>query len=306
VLRLQLVGANPHAAVSGVDELPGRVNYVVGQDSTQWHTNIPTYTKVKYESVYPGVDLIYYGTDQRQLEYDFRVAPGSDPTSIRLKFEGVDTLKVDSAGDLVLRTAGGEIRQQRPFIYQEVAGVRQAVAGGYVRKGKREVAFHVSHYDASFPLIIDPVITYSTYLGGSGHESSPDADAGNDITLDTASNIGPDLVVSAFSAPTSGGAGTIITVTDTAKNQGGSGAGASTTKFYLSTNTSFGTGDVLLGSRAAPALAAGASHAASTSLTIPTGTARGSYFLLAVSDATQVVTEAKEGNNVKSRALTIP
>jgi hypothetical protein len=125
-------------------------------------------------------------------------------------------------------------------------------------------------------------------------------------TKTKALSLGPDLVVSALSAPVSGGAGTPITVTDTAKNQGGSAAGASTMKFYLSTNTSFGTGDVLLGSRAVPALAADASHAASTSLTIPSGTVRGSYFLLAVSDATQAVTEAKEGNNVKSKALTIP
>lgn len=92
VVRLQLVGANPHAAVSGVGELPGRVNYVVGQDSTKWHTDIPTYAKVKYEGVYPGIDLIYYGTAQRQLEYDFQVAPGINPTTIKLKFEGVDTL----------------------------------------------------------------------------------------------------------------------------------------------------------------------------------------------------------------------
>jgi hypothetical protein len=90
---------------------------------------------------------------------------------------------VDAAGDLVLYAAGGEIRQQRPRIYQEVAGVRQTVAGGYVLTGEREVAFHVDHYDATRPLVIDPVIAYSTYLGGSGYEFSPDKDAGNDIAL---------------------------------------------------------------------------------------------------------------------------
>jgi hypothetical protein len=135
------------------------------------------------------VDLIYYGTDQGQLEYDFQVAPGSDPKTIRLKFAGVDTLDLDATGDLVLRTAGSEIRQQRPYIYQEVAGVRQTISGGYVLTGEREVAFEVGPYDASRPLIIDPVIAYSTYLGGSGNGWSPDADAGNDITLDAASNI---------------------------------------------------------------------------------------------------------------------
>ena len=125
MLRLQLAGANPRTTVSGVDELPGLVNYISGQDQTQWHTSIPTYTKVKYENVYPGIDLIYYGNDQRQLEYDFQVAPAADPTAIRLKFVGVDTLDVNSAGELVLHTTGGDIRQHRPQIYQEVTGVRQ-------------------------------------------------------------------------------------------------------------------------------------------------------------------------------------
>lgn len=100
MLRLQLAGANPRTTVSGVDELPGLVNYISGPDQTQWHTSIPTYTKVKYENVYPGIDLIYYGNDQRQLEYDFQVAPAADPTAIRLKFVGVDTLDVNSAGEL--------------------------------------------------------------------------------------------------------------------------------------------------------------------------------------------------------------
>src|SRR5207344_1390966 len=112
VLQLQLVGANPHAPVSGVDELPGRVNYISSQDQTKWHTNIPTYAKVQYENVYPGVNLLYYGNDRHRLEYDFQVAPGADPTRIRLKFVGVDTLDVDSAGELVLHTTGGDIRQQ--------------------------------------------------------------------------------------------------------------------------------------------------------------------------------------------------
>jgi hypothetical protein len=190
VLRLQLVGANPHTAVSGVEELPGRVNYISGQDSTQWHTNVPTYAKVKYEGVYPGVDLIYYGNDQGRLEYDFQVAPGVDPTRIRLKFAGVDTLAVDSAGDLVLRAAGSEIRQQRPFIYQEVAGVRQTVSGGYVITGAHEVGFAVGAYDARRPLVIDPVIVYSTFLGGVNIDPfSADKDSGNDIAVDAAGNI---------------------------------------------------------------------------------------------------------------------
>jgi subtilase family serine protease len=133
----------------------------------------------------------------------------------------------------------------------------------------------------------------------------PETNEANNLKT-KALSLGPDLIVSALAAPASAGAGTTITVSATTKNQGGSAASASTIRFYLSTNATFGTGDVLLGSRAVPSLAAGASSAATTALTLPAGTARGSYFVLAVSDATQVVPEAKETNNLTSRALTLP
>jgi len=107
VLRMKLIGANPHPEVVGLDELPGRVNYFIGNDPKQWRTNVLTYAKVKYRDVYPGVDLVYYG-NQRQLEYDFVVAPGADPKTIKLAFEGADKVEIDAQGDLVLRTAGGE------------------------------------------------------------------------------------------------------------------------------------------------------------------------------------------------------
>lgn len=206
VLHLQLVGANPHAAVSGEDELPGRVNYVVGQDSTKWHTNIPTYAKVKYENVYPGIDLIYYGNDQRQLEYDFQVAPGIDPTTIRLKFAGVDKVDLDPAGELVLRTAAGELRQPSPFMYQEVTGKRHTIAGGYVLKGEREVGFQVGRYDASLPLVIDPVIAYSTYLGGSNDESHPLYGNPSSIAVDSTGNAYVTGVTTSIDFPTTAGA----------------------------------------------------------------------------------------------------
>lgn len=188
-VRWHLVGANPRAAVSGVDQLPGRVHYVAGTDPTQWHTDIATYARVKYAGIYPGIDLFYYGNSQRQLEYDFHVAPGADPRAITMRFEDATRLAVDAAGDLVLHTAAGEMRQRRPVMYQDVLGVRQAVAGDYVITGEREVGFHMGLYDASHPLVIDPVIVYSTYLGGSGYEFSPDKDAGNDIAVDAAGNM---------------------------------------------------------------------------------------------------------------------
>jgi hypothetical protein len=147
VLHLQLVGANPQANVSGVDELTGRVNYISGQDQTKWRTNIPTYAKVQYEDVHPGVNLLYYGNDQRRLEYDFQVAPGADPTRIRLKFAGVDKLDVDAIGNLVLYAAGRELRQHQPQIYQEVAGVRHPVSGSYAMTGSYEVGFALGKYD---------------------------------------------------------------------------------------------------------------------------------------------------------------
>src|SRR5712691_10605044 len=167
LLRMKLVGAAPQPPVSGLEELPGKVNYFIGNDPLQWRTNVPTYAKVKYESVYPGVDLIYYG-DGRQLEYDFVVAPGSDPKVIALVFEGAGKLEVDAQGDLLLPVNGGELRLRKPLAYQEVDGSRKRVAANYVLESKNRVGVQVAAYDRTQPLIIDPVLVYSTYLGGSG------------------------------------------------------------------------------------------------------------------------------------------
>ena len=133
VLAMQLAGANPEPQVSGKDALPGRVNYLRGKDPAHWQTQIPTYAKVAYEGIYPGVDLVYYG-NQGQLEYDFVVAPGADPGALKLVFRGADRIEINAAGELVLSTASGDIRMHAPVIYQEMAGVRTTVAGGYVLK----------------------------------------------------------------------------------------------------------------------------------------------------------------------------
>ncbi|MBI4467856.1 MAG: SBBP repeat-containing protein, partial [Acidobacteria bacterium] len=181
VLRMKLTNANPSPKLLGMDELPGKVNQFVGDKPDKWRANIPTYTKVKYEDVYPGVDLIYYGS-QLQLEYDFVVAPGADPNTIRLAFEGADNMEVDGEGNLILHVAGSDVIQRAPKIYQEIDGIRQTVGGGYIlseiadRKSNLEnpdVGFRVAAYDASKPLIIDPVLVYSTYLGGSGNDRFP-------------------------------------------------------------------------------------------------------------------------------------
>ena len=169
VVRMKLVGANPAPQVAGLEELPGKSNYFLGNDPSQWRTNVPHYAKVQYKDVYPGVDLVYYG-NQRQLEYDLVVEPGADPDAITLSFEGVESLRIDAQGDLVLDTSGGEIRQHKPLVYQEVDGARREIAGTYVLKSQRQVGFEVAAYDAGKPLIIDPVLVYSTYLGGSSDE----------------------------------------------------------------------------------------------------------------------------------------
>jgi len=143
VVRMKLLGANRQSSVAGVEELPGKANYFIGNDPARWRTNIPTYARVKYEAIYPGVDLVYYG-NQGHLEYDFVVAPGVDPKAITLAFEGPDKLKVDAQGDLVLQTASGELRLKKPLVYQEVDGQRKPVAGNYIFKGKARVGFQVA------------------------------------------------------------------------------------------------------------------------------------------------------------------
>ncbi|MET0645412.1 MAG: SBBP repeat-containing protein [Pyrinomonadaceae bacterium] len=179
VLRMKLEGANPRPAVSGVEELVGKVNYFVGSDAARWQTDIPTYGRVRYDNVYEGVGLVFYGK-QSQLEYDFVVAPGADSGQVALGFEGADKVEVDAAtGDLLLRVGEGTLRQTKPTVYQEVDGARRAVEGDYEPRGEGRVGFRVGEYDRSRPLVIDPVLLYSTYMGGS------ETDIGNDIAVDS-------------------------------------------------------------------------------------------------------------------------
>ncbi|WP_166482609.1 SBBP repeat-containing protein [Scytonema sp. UIC 10036] len=184
VLRMEWVGANQTSQVLGLNPLSGKSNYFIGKDPKNWHTNIPTYAKVQYRSVYPGIDLVFYG-NQRQLEYDWVVAAGADPRLIRLKITGADRLSVDKRGDLVLHLKSAEVRQHRPRIYQQINGQQKAVAGKYVLLGKQEVGFAIADYDQSKTLVIDPVLSYSTYLGGSIGNGN---DGGLDIAVDSRGN----------------------------------------------------------------------------------------------------------------------
>jgi hypothetical protein len=178
VLRMKLVGAKRTPRVEGLDEFPGKANYFVGNDPKKWRTNVPMYAKVRAHAVYPGVDLVYYG-NQRQLEHDFIVAPGADPGAITMVVEGAERLSLDAQGDLVLAMKDGEVRLQKPVVYQEVDGVRQEIPSRYTLKNAHRVGFQIAAYDASRPLTIDPVLAYSTYLGGSG------GDGGFGIAVDS-------------------------------------------------------------------------------------------------------------------------
>jgi hypothetical protein len=172
MVTMKIVGAKITAKATVIELLPGKVNYFIGNDPKQWRTNISTYGRVKYENVYRGVDLAYYG-NQRQLEFDFIVAPGANPQDIALKFEGAETLDLDAQGNLVVRTVSGQnIIEHKPVIYQEVNGVRKEVLGGYVLAENQQIRFQIAAYDQTKPLIIDPTLSYATYLGGTKEDYS--------------------------------------------------------------------------------------------------------------------------------------
>jgi len=171
LFELELVGASETSEATGLDELPGKVNYFIGNRPSAWRRNVPTYAKVKLADVYPGIDCVYYGK-QGQLEYDFIVGAGADPDQIRLRFRGIEKLDLDEAGNLVIQVAGQKFRQLRPSVYQELDGQRRPLDAGYILTHGDEVAFRIERYERSRPLVIDPVLLYSTYLGGSGQEQT--------------------------------------------------------------------------------------------------------------------------------------
>jgi hypothetical protein len=180
VLRMKLVKSNPAVKVTGADELPGKSNYFIGDDPKKWCTNVPEYARIRYEGIYSGIDLVYYG-HQRQLEYDFVVAPGADPHRIQFDVRGAKRISRDDTGGLVLQVGGVELRWVKPIVYQEKNGTRQEIAAHYVFRHKNRVGFMVADYDLRRPLFIDPLV-YSTYVGGSGN------DEGIGIAVDGAGN----------------------------------------------------------------------------------------------------------------------
>jgi hypothetical protein len=181
VVGMSVVGANLASHSVGLDRQSGVSNYFIGNDPSKWHTDVPNYAKVDYQGVYHGIDLVYHG-NQKQLEYDFVVAPGADPRAIRLAFDGTRSGSLDRAGNLVLHIPGGDVIEHAPVVYQEVNGHRQMVAGRYVLHGNHQVGFQVGRYDHGKPLVIDPTLSYSTYLGGRAD------DGGRAIAVDSSGN----------------------------------------------------------------------------------------------------------------------
>lgn len=192
VVGLRLIGGNNHPRMVGMNRQATTSNYFIGNDPRQWHTAVAHYAQVHLEDVYPGVDMVYRG-NQRQLEYDFVVAPGADPARIRLAFRGADSITIGARGELILRTAGGELVQPAPAVYQEAGGLRERIEGRYILLAPPaagaeggghcgQVGFVVGQYDHARVLVIDPVLAYSTFLGGSGN------DWGADIAVDEAGN----------------------------------------------------------------------------------------------------------------------
>jgi len=182
-IQMKMIGANPSPNVIGLDKISSKTNYLISDNQEDWFTDIPNYAKVQYENIYPGIDLIYYG-NQRQLEYDFIVNPGAKPDTIRIDFDGADELALDDQGNLILQMQGQKITQHAPQIYQFINDQRQTVSGNYFITEKNIVEFDIGTYDSGIPLVIDPILSYSTFLD----EPESNGSIGN-VAVDSSGNV---------------------------------------------------------------------------------------------------------------------
>jgi sugar lactone lactonase YvrE len=199
VIRMRLIGGNRLCKVEGLEKLPGVSNYFIGNDPSKWRTNVARYAKVKLKDVYPGIDMVYYG-NQRQMEYDFVVKPGADPNAIHLAYEGAKETKIDGLGNLVLKAQGGEVVFRSPKVYQRTANGEKKLASHYVSRGSNQIGFELGEYDKTSPLVIDPVLDYSTYLGGNVF------DGAWDIVVDSTGNAYITGVTASVNFPITSGA----------------------------------------------------------------------------------------------------
>ncbi len=170
-LRMELLGANRAAGIIGLEQLPGTTNYLTGAEGTQWRAGVKSFARLRCEQIYPGIDIEYYG-NQSELEYDFVLSAGSDPRLIALSFDGVETMAIEQSGDLLMRTQWGDYRQHRPVAFQREGNAKHEVAAAFRREGEKTVSFEIGQYDPALPLVIDPVLSYSTYLGGASADES--------------------------------------------------------------------------------------------------------------------------------------
>ena len=167
VVPMSCVGGAAIATGGGIERGTGLSNYFHGADPAKWRTDVPHYAGVAYEEIYAGIDVVYHGAASRELEYDLRLDAGVDPSTVQLQFTGANDVYLDAAGQLVIETGVGRIVQRRPVAYQEIAGSRQLIESEFVLLGDDRVGFEVAHYDGAAPLVIDPKVVFSTYLGGS-------------------------------------------------------------------------------------------------------------------------------------------
>jgi hypothetical protein len=198
VVCMQLVGGNAQAQIAAADKLPGKTNYYIGNDPRNWHTNVSQYARVSYKSVYPGIDLAYYG-ERSKLEFDFIVAPESNPAPIDLAFSGAQRVATDASGDLVISSAAGNVVLHKPVAYQQQNGARHLVDARFVLKANNQVTFELGNYDRSRELVIDPTVTYATYLGGTAE------DDGYAIASDSSGNAYVTGQTESTNFPTAGG-----------------------------------------------------------------------------------------------------
>ncbi len=196
MIKASFVGANQNPQMIGADLTEYKCNYFIGNDANEWHTDVPNYTAVMYQEIYDGIDLKYYGNG-RQMEYDFIVSPGADFSQIKIQYEGAESISTNANGDLVIKTNWGEVIEKRPVIYQQENNTRIPVDGRYLITGANSFGFELSGYNSALPVIIDPVLVYSTYLGGrfldDGYGIAVDASGCAYITGETGSANFPTL-----------------------------------------------------------------------------------------------------------------
>jgi hypothetical protein len=188
-VRMRLVGARADAEVGGVDLMPGRSHFLIGRDPGRWRMDAPTFARVRSRDVYRGIDLVHYGTEDRQLEYDFVVAPGTDPGVIRLAFDGADRLRLDDQGGLVLHVGETHLRLGKPHVYQmSAAEGRRTIAGAWELLDNGAVGFRLGAYDRGRTLVIDPTVALATYVGGTGTDQAFGIALGGDGSVYLAGN----------------------------------------------------------------------------------------------------------------------